>query len=115
MPWRIWKPMSFLGCPKEMSEKPKMRLCTADFAAATTADILHLNFAGIRVRVPSGEADYTVEYDALSDPWASGEMTATITCKNVNFPITGNLFQALRIFWSSQRHILVNAVCTDST
>ena len=82
------------------------------------ADILHSKFEGLGVHAPPGEADYIAEYEALSYTWGSPEATETITCNDVDFPITENLFralQALRPSRNTARHLWVDAICINQT
>jgi hypothetical protein len=83
-----------------------------------TVDILHPDFEGLGLRSASGENDRLVEYDALSYTWGAKENKKTIECDDVDFPITENLFNALRALRYSgnqDRYLWVDAICINQS
>ncbi|RYC60101.1 hypothetical protein CHU98_g6105 [Xylaria longipes] len=82
------------------------------------ADMLGSEFRGIGVRGLADEVDRAVPYDALSYTWGNGETTQVIQCNGIDFPITENLFHALRALRASQdqgqdRYLWVDAICIN--
>ncbi|KAI8947081.1 heterokaryon incompatibility protein-domain-containing protein [Xylaria longipes] len=80
--------------------------------------MLGSEFRGIGVRGLADEVDRAVPYDALSYTWGNGETTQVIQCNGIDFPITENLFHALRALRASQdqgqdRYLWVDAICIN--
>lgn len=83
-----------------------------------TADILHPKFEGLGLRSPSDKVESVIEYDALSYSWGIGESAKIIICNGFEFPITENLFEALRALRHSQeqfRYLWVDAICINQS
>jgi hypothetical protein len=66
------------------------------------------------------EEDFYTEYDALSYTWGVPREARHIVCDGHDFPITENLFEALRMLRPSGsrtpgRYLWVDSICIDQT
>lgn len=80
-----------------------------------TADILHPKFQ-LGLRASNSDDEHNISYDALSYCWGGNRTSRSISCNGVDFPITTNLFEALKILRftkENQRHLWVDAICID--
>ncbi|ORY11896.1 heterokaryon incompatibility protein-domain-containing protein [Clohesyomyces aquaticus] len=78
-----------------------------------SADIRHCTFEGVGLRVPPGEEDRLIEFDALFYTWGSGETEEVIAYSSFDFPISQNLSEALRALRYSgnqRRYLWVDAI-----
>ncbi|KAJ4289863.1 hypothetical protein N0V90_011196 [Kalmusia sp. IMI 367209] len=80
------------------------------------ADILHPKFDGLGIRGPPGVTDYVAQFDALSYCWGDPKCTHIIVCNDIDLPINGNLYQALRALRNpghQSRYLWVDAICIN--
>jgi len=75
------------------------------------ADVIHAD--GLGVHEEDGPRE--LEYEALSYCWGEAVFPQTITVNNVAYPVTNNLFLALKMLRSddSSRYVWVDALCIN--